>query len=100
MSSISQCKNNIIKYRNLKSNLNSIVSNLALAISNTDDISSQIKNKYSVNDSVTPTVTRTIQLKNDMKTTYNYLKNKVIPAIDVAISNTNKELRKLEQENR
>lgn len=99
MSSISQCRSNLIKYKNLKVNLNSILSKISSAISDSDNVGNKIKNRYLINDESTPIVSRTIKLKNDMKSTYNYIKFKVLPAIDVAISNTNKEMKKLEKEN-
>lgn len=98
MLSISQYEINIRRYKNLKSNLNYIITKLSLAIDNADNISNEIKERYLINDNYTPIVSRTIKLKNSMNDTYNYLNNKVIPAIDSAIYTLNRELTRLEQE--
>lgn len=100
MSSIWQCQQDIQKYRTLSSNLNSIMIKLSEAAGNVHIINSEIKNKYQINDSFTPIVTRTTNLKKSIDSTYNYLKNTVIPAIDLAISDLNKEIEKIEREER
>ena len=100
MSSISQCQYNIQRYRTLKTKINSIISNLSFAITNTDDLNTEIKSKYQVNDNYTPIVTRTADLKKNITKTSNYLSDKIIPAIDVAISNLYKEIARLEEEQR
>ena len=98
MSSISQCQYNIQRYRTLKTKINSIISNLSFAITNTDDLNTEIKSKYQVNDNYTPVVTRTTNLKNNIKKTSNYLNNTIIPAIDSAISDLYKEIARLKEE--
>lgn len=98
MSSISQCQNDIQRYKILKTKINSIISKLSLVINNTDDLSSEIRSKYQVNDSDTPIVTRIKTLNEEIEKTNSYLRSKVLPAIDVAITKLNKEIDRLTAE--
>lgn len=100
MSSIWQCEQEIQRYRNLSSNLKTIISSLSSAAGNTYSLSNEIDNKYQVNDSFTPIVTKTNQLKNDIESTCNYLKITVIPAIDAEINELEREIDRIEQEER
>ena len=98
MSSISQCKYDIERYRTLKNNVNSIIYQLSISIGNVDHCTNEIRNKYIVNDNYTPIEARSSQLKINMESTYNFLNNQVIPAIDTAITNLNKEIASLEED--
>lgn len=98
MSEISQCISRIQKYKRLKADVKSVMAKLSLAINDTNDINLRIENRYLVNDNPTPIVSRTKELKSDMKTTYNYLKHKILPEIDAAISGLNKKKDRLEKE--
>ena len=98
MSSIVQCEYNIKRYNSLKANINSVISNLSSAISNAENLSDGIRNKYQINDDDTPIVARTIQLKDSITATCDFLSNKIIPAIDAAIYSLNREITQLEQE--
>lgn len=100
MSQISQCENNIRRYRVLKSDINSILKKLSISIDSTRDLNNEIKNKYLVNDNFTPIVVRNDKLKNNIESTYNYLSGTILPAIDLAISNLYKQISKLKREER
>lgn len=100
MSSIWQCEQEIQRYRNLSSNIGTIMSNLSMAAGNVYNLSNTMDNKYQVNDNFTPIVARTTSLKNSIDSTYNYLKNTVIPSIDSAITDLNREIDRIEQEER
>ena len=98
MSSISQCQYDIKKYNTLKSKVNSVISALALTINDSNNISNSISNRYQINDDSAPIVFRVNQLKDDIKETHDYLKFKVIPAIDSAISGLNQNIKSIERE--
>lgn len=85
MPSLEKLENKIERYKILKNNLNSIISKLAMAIDNVENLKNEIKDKYQVDDGNTPIISRTTQLKQNMKSTYDYLSSKVIPAIDLAL---------------
>lgn len=87
-----QSEFDIIRYNTLRNKLNSIVSNLSLTISNNLNIIDEIKGKYQLNDDYTPVVSRMTQLNKNIESTYNYLNNNVIPAIDSAINCLNNEI--------
>lgn len=98
MSSISQCNDNVEKYRLLKMDVISVISKLSLANDDADGLRNDIKNKYQINDNETPIFERAVQLKNNISNTCDFLNNKVIPAIDAAIYNLNNDIAKLEAE--
>ncbi len=100
MSSISYYQYNINRYRTLKTNINSVISYLSMAKNNAESVGNDIKNKYEINDSNTPIFNRAIQLKDNISSTCNYLSNKVIPAIDSAIYSLNREIARIEAEER
>ncbi len=100
MSSISQCRYEISRYNSLKSSINSVISSLSSASGSADDLSYEIKDKYKLNDNSTPIVDRTIELKENIENTSNFLSNKVIPAIDSAIYSLYREIERLEAEER
>lgn len=100
MSSISQCENDIRRYKVLKENINSVVEKLSLAVSNASTLNTELKNKYQVDDSNTPISNRVKDLKNNIENTSNFLKDKVISEIDGAINNLNREIARLEEEER
>lgn len=91
MSSILERERDIRKYQTLKTNTIAICEKLSLAINNTDNLNKEIISKYSINGNRTPITSRTEKLKSDIKETYNYLKNNVLPAIDLEIFSLNKE---------
>lgn len=98
MSSISQCENDINRYRNLKTKLNLITNKLSLAINNVTDFDSEINNKILINDDISCVGNDTRQLKQQIESTLSYIKNRVIPEIDNAIYNLNNQIDKLEEE--
>ena len=100
MSTIWQCEQEIQRYRNLSSNIHTIISSLSSAAGNTYSLSNEIDNKYQVNDSFTPIVTNINQLKNDIESTCNHLENTVIPAINSEINDLEREIDRIEQEER
>lgn len=97
MSEISQCENKIQRYRRLKSDVKSVMQKLSLAIKGADSLSIEIGNKYQIDNNPTPILSRTKELKSDMKETYNYLNNKVLPAIKSEIVSLNNKKDRLEQ---
>ena len=69
MPSLEKLENKIERYKILKNNLNSIISKLAMAIDNVENLKNEIKDKYQVDDGNTPIISRTTQLKQNMKST-------------------------------
>ena len=68
------------KYRNLKSNINSIISNLNRAIENLETPSDRIDNYYSI-DSISIDKGKLKELRQDLINRRNYLKNIVLVEI-------------------
>lgn len=95
MSSIAQCEYDIRRYRTLRSEVSSISSKLNSASDNAETVASDIEKKYQVNDSYTPIVTRTKELRKNINSTSKYLTSKVIPAIDSAIDSLYREIDRL-----
>jgi hypothetical protein len=98
MSSILQCENDIKRYRNLKDKLNTILYELLSSQNELSTVSSNIKNKYQVNNDTTPIYSRVTKLDGNIDTTYNYIKNKIIPSIDSAINSLNKQIDDINEE--
>lgn len=86
MSLLYECENDLNRYEVLRDNINSIMSELSLAIENTASVSDEVKSKYLINDNYTPIVSRCEKLKDALETVYNNLSNKIVPAIDSSIS--------------
>ena len=97
MPSIEQCQNDIVRYRALKSNLNSITTILSSAIQDAGNLNTEIKSKYLINNNPAPISSGVTSLRNDMKGTRDYLNNTVKPAIDSAINDLQREKDRLEQ---
>lgn len=97
MSSIAQCQNDIVRYRALKSNLNSITTILSSAIQDASDFNNEVKSKYLINDNAAPISSGITVLRNDIKETRDYLNGTVKPAIDSAINDLQREKARLEQ---
>ncbi len=97
MSSIAQCQNDIVRYRNLKSDLDSIIAKLSSAIQDSDDLNTEIKSRYLINDNPAPIYSSVNNLKNDINETRDYLDNTVKPAIDSAIDDLYTEKSRLER---
>lgn len=100
MNTISDYENDIRKYKTLKNTLLNICTNLSSAINGVKDLNSEVKNKYIVNDDYSPIAKRSDNLKSNMEATYNNIYRKVIPAIDSAIYNINKQITSLEKEDK
>lgn len=92
MSSITQYKYDLRRYKTIRTNLNSIVNELSYAIDNADDVGNSIKSRYLVNDDYTPAVSRSRQLKSNLTNERNYIRNSVIPAINLAIRDLEKKI--------
>ena len=90
-------QNDVTNYTNLKSYVSSIVNDLNSAISNLSGVDSNVKNKYLVDDENTPVESRISTLITNMSSTRDYLRDTIIPAIDSAITGTNKKIQKLEE---
>ncbi len=97
MTSIAQYKSDIIKYDNLKNNLNSILNILSSAIDDADNLNSEIKSRYLINDNPAVISSSVTSFTGDMKETYNYLNNVVIPAIDSSLASTQAKKARLER---
>ena len=89
MASVSECRDEINKYYNLKNKINNIILCLKYSLSYIDYTSNSIKNNYSVNDANTPIVLRIIKLKNKINQMISNLQNRVIPTIDANINKIN-----------
>lgn len=100
MSKLVQCKNDIVRYRNLKSNLNSITAILFSAIHDAGDFNNEIKAKYLINENPAPISLGILKLKSDIKETCDYLNNVVKPAIDSEINDLQRKKVYLEHEER
>ncbi len=97
MSSITQCQNDIVKCGKLKSNLDSIITMLSLAVKDTDDLNTEIKSKYLINDNPAKVSSTVMMLKNDMRETLDYLNNTIKPAINDSLDGFKREKSRLEQ---
>ena len=100
MASLSECKEKLRKYVILKSSLNSIISKLSFSSAIINDFSCGIRDKYTIDSNETPIVTRSFKLREEVRTTYKYLKDNVVPAIDDNISRLEDEIERLEREER
>lgn len=92
MSSISEYKYDLKRYKTIKSYLNTIANELSYAIDNANDVGNSIKSRYLVNDDYTPIVSRSRQLSSNLTSERNYIRNRVIPAINLAIRDLEKKI--------
>ena len=84
--SISSLENNIKRYNALKNNLSSILVSINSSKVEADYLESKLKKNYLVNNSVTPVGDRVVSLNSNLNTTYDHIKNTILPAIDTAIA--------------
>ena len=98
MPSIARCQYDIQKYNNLKENIRSMLPYLNSAMGSIDDTNTALKGKYLINDEDTPIIRRTTKVKNDISKTYNMLNSTIMPAIDRAIDELNRQIAQLEAE--
>lgn len=100
MATVQDCTNNINKYNALKDSINIIIKHL----NNASDYSFKAKNQLdgvcTINDSNTKIYSRTKSLTENISSTSNYLKNKVLPAIDNAIMGLNNQIEAIQAEER
>lgn len=98
MASIDSCNSDIQKYRNIKTNIQSIINYLSAYNSDTDDLVRSINTSYQV-DSDETCLVKSIELtQEDVQKTSNYLKNTIIPAIDNAINRLNNTIAQIRSE--
>ena len=100
MSSIEQCQYDIQRCQILKAEINGIISKLNSAANHTSSLDYEIKNSYQVDGGNAIITNQTASLKNDLEDTANYLKNTILPSIDSSISDANREIEYLEEEER
>lgn len=81
---ISECNNNIEKYKVLEGQLQSIVSYLWFSRNCCNDIKNVISNLYQVDDKESVIRNRVSNLSDKIESTYNNIVNFVIPAISSA----------------
>ena len=86
-SQISQCRNDISLYRDLKNKLYTISSNFSVAANASSDVNSKLSVSYQVNDGDSKIGTRAKKLANDIDAKNGIIIGRVIPAIDQKISN-------------
>ena len=98
MASISKCQYDIQKYNYLKENIRSMLPSLKSAMGSIDDTNNSIKGKYLIDDEDTPLLRKTTKVKNDINKTCTMLENTILPAIDRAINDLNKQIARLEAE--
>ena len=85
MRSVMQCEYDIKKYQQLKMSINDSLYDLKKAANSTDDFKASIKDKYLIDDSDSPLVSRSYELQKDIIQIHNHLRSVVLPAIDMAI---------------
>ncbi len=82
---INSYRNAISRYNAVKANLSSIVSELTLSKGSLDDFSGTLNECYSLDDNDSTLCTNVKNVREDITTTANFIKNTVIPAVDRAI---------------
>ena len=97
-SQINNCRNNIEKYRTIKSKLNTISSNLSVAANAASDVSSKLSVSYQVNDGDSKVGVRAKNLANSISNKQSVIASKVLPAIDEKISDLKSDIRSLEHQ--
>lgn len=89
MATISELELDNSNLSNIETNLNDIISSLTLSINSLVDLSSNIENRYLVDDNNTPIFDRIKNLKNNIETTNDYLSNVILPTIGSTITSNN-----------
>ncbi len=82
---INSYRNAISRYNAMKANLSSVVSELSLSKGSLEDFSSTLNEVYSIDGNDSLLCTNIKNVREDITTTANFIKNTVIPAIDRAI---------------
>ena len=98
MPSISRCRYDIQKYNYLKENIRSALPALQQAMGSIDDTNNALRGKYLINDEDTPVIRKTTKVKNDIQRTCNMLNSTILPAIDRAIEDLNRQIAQMEAE--
>lgn len=100
MATVQDCTNNINSYNALKDNINIIINHLNNASDYSFKAQGQLDGIYTINDSNTTIHSRTKSLTDNISSTSNYLKNKVLPAIESAITGLNNQIEAIQAEER
>ena len=98
MPSIQRCQYDIQKYNNLKENIRTMLPYLNQAMGSIDDANNSLRGKYLVDDEDTPILNKTSKVRNNIDKTYNMLNSTILPAIDRAIEDLNRQIAQLEAE--
>jgi hypothetical protein len=84
----------------LKSDLNSVVSNLEQSSSNVNKLYTVLGSNYKIQDDDVKSIPRSKKLEKDINNEIDYIKNTVIPEIGNQIDANNAEIRRIEEEER
>lgn len=98
MASIESCRYDIRRYNTIKANVQNIINYLNNYNNQCEDLAREIKKVYSVDNEDTNLYNSVNAIKNDVQKTSNYLKNTIIPSINNAVKELNRQISSLQAE--
>lgn len=97
---ISGQRRDILRYQALKSQLSTVITKLSSATSYSGSLDYEVKSSFKVNNESAALATRTARLDTSIQNTASYLSHTILPAIDAAIGQVNRQIANLEAEAR
>lgn len=100
MASIEGYRHDIRQYNDIKWRIWKIIESLDAATQDSSRLSSEVASDYKINGNPTKVVDRIDVLDRAMRDEIDYLRNRIIPALDDAIDDAEREIEWLEEEER